>query len=236
MRHQPVRPAVIPIDKPALTCAPANSTILTVPQSQEPDDSTAQQSPMTAAAPHLVPPDHGPPLQRYPMQGCYAQAANHIATVAATTKLFPLANINTHAANIVVDPITGETQEYRHLIKGLNAEIWCRAFANEIGQLASGVGNRMTSGTKNIVFIRHDQVPVVRKVTYGRIVATIRPHKTKQHCVRLNVGGNFINYLGDVRTPTSDMTTAKLLFNIVVSTPDTKFITCDSIISTLTPQ
>jgi hypothetical protein len=51
-------------------------------------------------------------------------------------------------ANTVIDPITGEVQEYRHLVKGLQKDIWTRGFTNGLGRLAQGVGDRMKPGTK----------------------------------------------------------------------------------------
>jgi hypothetical protein len=41
------------------------------------------------------------------------------------------------------------------------------------------------------------------------------------------VGGNKIEYAGDTSTPTADLTTAKLVFNSVVSTPNAEFATGD---------
>ena len=41
------------------------------------------------------------------------------------------------------------------------------------------------------------------------------------------VGSNRINYPGEVATPTADMFVAKILFNSVVSTPGTNFMTMD---------
>jgi hypothetical protein len=44
---------------------------------------------------------------------------------------------------------------------------------------------------------------------------------------RLTVGGNLLICLYDVSAPTSDLTTAKFLFNSVISTPGARFITLD---------
>jgi len=44
---------------------------------------------------------------------------------------------------------------------------------------------------------------------------------------RLTVGGNLNDYPGDVSTKTADLTTAKILFNSGVSTPDAKFMGID---------
>ena len=54
-----------------------------------------------------------------------------------------------------------------------------------------------------------------RTVTYGRIVEKIRPKKAETHRTRLTVGGNLINFPSYVTTTTSDLITAKLIFNIV---------------------
>jgi hypothetical protein len=85
----------------------------------------------------------------------------------------------------------------------------------------------MPTGTDTIHFIKREQVPSERKVTYGRIVATIRPQKSETHRVRPTAGGNRINYPGDVSISTADMTTAKILFNSVISTPDARFMCTD---------
>ncbi len=38
-------------------------------------------------------------------------------------------------------------------------------------------------------------------------------------------GGNLINYPGDCGTPTADLLTVKLMFNIIILTPNAKFMT-----------
>jgi hypothetical protein len=57
-----------------------------------------------------------------------------------------------HLANTVTNPITGKVQEYQHLVKGLQKDIWTRGFANELGRLAQGVGDRMKKGTETKKF------------------------------------------------------------------------------------
>ena len=71
-----------------------------------------------------------------------------------------------------------------HLVKGPTKAIWENSFANEIGRLAQGVGTRMPSGTNTIFFIPKYKVPAVRTVTYGRIVAEIRPQKAETYCTK----------------------------------------------------
>ena len=128
-------------------------------------------------------------------------------------------NLNNAYCNAIIDPTTGQSLEYRHLIKNTSTKkIWNTSFANELGRLANGVGDRI-AGTNTIAFIPKNMVPVGRRVTYGRIVVDFRPHKSEPNRTRLTVGGDKIDYPGEVRTDTADIVTAKLLLNSVVSTP-----------------
>ena len=58
-------------------------------------------------------------------------------------------------------------------------------------------------------------------------MAEIRPRKAETHRTRLTVGGNLINFPGDVTTPTADLITANLIFNSVLSTKNAKFMCAD---------
>jgi hypothetical protein len=81
------------------------------------------------------------------------------------------------------------------------------------------------SGTNTIFFIPQDQVPPPDLVVmYGCIVCERRPHKTEVEHTRLTVGGNIIDYPGDVSTKTTGLSTVKLIFNSVISTPSAKFM------------
>ena len=51
--------------------------------------------------------------------------------------------------------------------------------------------------------------------------------KPKVEHTGLTVGGNLVDYPGDVSTKTADLTTAKILFNSVLSTPGAKFMGID---------
>ena len=123
-----------------------------------------------------------------------------------------------HQANFSIDPTTGASLEYMHLVKGPTKSIWENSFANETGQISQGVGTRIPSGTNTILLIARRKVPSGRTVTYGRIVAKIRPQKSETNHTKLTVGGNLINFPGDVTTPAEDLITAKLIFNSLLST------------------
>ena len=51
--------------------------------------------------------------------------------------------------------------------------------------------------------------------------------RQKKNRTRLTVGGDKINYPGDVRTPTACLLTVELLVNSVVSTAGAEFMTLD---------
>ena len=52
----------------------------------------------------------------------------------------------------------------------------------------------------------------------------MRPENKEKNRTRATLGGNRVNYPGDVGTPTADMLLFKVLLNSVVSTPGAKFI------------
>ena len=111
--------------------------------------------------------------------------------------------------------------EYKQLLTTNNKKLWQTSFANELGRLTQGI--RDIVGTNTCFFIPFSQVPPDRKPTYGRIVVSIRPEKNERHRTRLTVGGNLIDYPGIVSTDTADLTTAKILFNSVISTEGVRF-------------
>ena len=163
------------------------------------------------------------PAHRYARGLTAANHALQMHTLSTTLhKHFPSENF----ACAILDEETGKSLEFRHLIKlDKYREIWMTSFANELGRLAQGIRN--IPGTDTIDFISFSDVPEGETVTYGRIVCTFRPQKDEPNRTRLTVGGNLLVALYDVSTPTADLTTAKLLFNSVISTPGARFITLD---------
>ena len=130
----------------------------------------------------------------------------------------------------VMDKETGKMLNYRNLIRlPKYKEIWSRSSANEFGRLANGVGGRIKNPTNTIKFIMEHEVPKQRKkdVTYGQFVCTVRPEKKEKERTRFTVGGDRINYPGEVATPTADMLVTKMLINSVISTKGARFMTMD---------
>ena len=119
--------------------------------------------------------------------------------------------------------------EYRHLIQSKHATLWKRSFSNELGRLAKGIPPFVKNGTNTIEFIKHSSIPTNKRITYGRIVVVEKPYKEELFRTRLTVGGDKLQYTGETSTPTADLTTIKIFFNHVLSTPNAKFLTCDII-------
>ena len=66
-----------------------------------------------------------------------------------------------------------------------------------------------------------------KKSTYARVVVDFCPQKEDPNRVRITAGGNLIKYAGELTTRTLDLTTAKMLWNSVISTDGEKFMGLD---------
>ena len=82
-------------------------------------------------------------------------------------------------------------------------------------------------GTNSMFFIPVTQLPPGRKATYYRPVCADKPNKENPIRVRGTVGGNLINYPGDVSTKSAGLITAKITFNSVISTPGARCLVID---------
>ena len=96
----------------------------------------------------------------------------------------------------MINTDTGQSLEYSHLTRGPDKDICKTSLANDIGQLAQGVGTIMPTGTNTVFFIPRSAIPAGRTVTYSRLVASIQPLKTKMNRVRVTVGGNRLKFPG----------------------------------------
>ena len=89
------------------------------------------------------------------------------------------------------------------------------------------MGSTVPTGTDTLSFISPGQISDGRKATYLRVVVADRPEKPQPRRVRWTVGGNRVQYPGDVTTKTADLVTAKTLFNSVISTTGARYMTID---------
>jgi hypothetical protein len=125
------------------------------------------------------------------------------------------------------NPDTGKLAEYSELSQCSEGALWIESCKDEFGRLCQGHGTDMPSGTDTMFFIPFQNIPKGKKATYLRIVAAYRPEKPNPRRVRFTVGGDRIEYDGDVSTKTADMTTVKILLNSTISTPGARFMTGD---------
>jgi hypothetical protein len=131
-----------------------------------------------------------------------------------------------HQANAVIHPVTGKEMEYMAIMKDPRLQpLWTRRFGNECGRLFQGI--RDIPGTDTSVFIKLTNIPKDRKITYGKIVCDYKPHKKEKEGVRQTVGGEKLDYSGDVATSTADITTFKILINSTLSTKDADIMMTD---------
>jgi hypothetical protein len=146
-----------------------------------------------------------------------------------TRKITQLEN-EVHQAMAVMDADTGKLLNYCQLMWSTKyRDAWSLSSANEFGWLANGVGGCIKNPTNIIQFINQHEVPKeqMKDVTYGQFVCTVEPKKAEPNCTRFTVGGDRINYPGEVATMTAEMLVAKMLFNSVISTRGAQFMTMD---------
>ena len=117
--------------------------------------------------------------------------------------------------------------KYPHLIYGPDSATWVKAIANDLRRLAQGVGTRMPTSANTVFFVSKSSIPYDRRVTYSRMVATIRPTKAKVNRVCVAVGGNRLDFLGATTTHCASLTTTKCLLNSPIPTSDAQFMTLD---------
>jgi hypothetical protein len=129
------------------------------------------------------------------------------------------ANPTPPIANAVLHPKTGANLSYCQILNGPNAKTWINGCTNEIGWLAQARANTPITGTNTIHFRKHSNFPPGRKATYVRIVVNICPQKAEPHRLCYTVGGNIIEYSGNVSTPTANITTIKLVISSMLSAP-----------------
>jgi hypothetical protein len=131
-----------------------------------------------------------------------------------------------HHANAVIRPVTGKEMEYSALMKDPRLQpLWTQGFGNECGRLFQGI--RDIPETDTCFFTTLKNIPEDRKITYGKIFCDDKPHKQEKERVWLTVGGDRLDYAGDVATSTADIKTFKILINSTLSTEEAAMMRMD---------
>ena len=96
--------------------------------------------------------------------------------------------------------------------------------SNEFGRVAQGVGG-------NRHYSLYQQRRRAKRQSYGCYICPVyvqySTRKRRENRTRCVAGGDKINYLFDVETPTDDMLLVNKLFNSIISTKGAKFMTTD---------
>ena len=123
---------------------------------------------------------------------------------------------------------TGRSMEYRDLLADpTTRDVWLHSAANEFGRLAQGLPDNHVGATNTIFFIPVTKVPRNKHPTYVRFVCSFRPQKPEPYRTHITVGGNLIDYPGNLSMKVADMTTFKILVNSTLSTPGAKWLGLD---------
>jgi hypothetical protein len=131
---------------------------------------------------------------------------------------------------VVMDKDMGKFLNCRQLMNNPKyKKAWNLSAANEFRQLANGIGGRIKNPINTIKFTSQHEVPedCRKDITYGQFVCLVRPEKVKPNQMHLTVGGDRIDYPGEVTTLTTEMLVAKMPFNSVISTKGLKFMIMD---------
>jgi hypothetical protein len=140
----------------------------------------------------------------------------------------------THVQNImsmpntcyIIHPQTGKEMEYQDIMKVPKLkQLWERGMGKECGQKFQGLGD--IKGTNTFFFVETNNIPNDHKITYCNIVCDLKPHKKEQDSVIITFVGNRLDYTCKVATPTSDITTFKILINSTLSTEDAEMMIMD---------
>ena len=87
--------------------------------------------------------------------------------------------------------------------------------------------NTDAKGTNTVTFIHPISLPPGKKAAYLHVCGNYCPQKADPFRIRWTVGRNLIEYEGETYTQNADITTAKLLFNSILSTTNAKFLGID---------
>jgi hypothetical protein len=171
--------------KPPMELQPEPNPALSIPEPVTNPIQTTPSPTNTAPAaterpsnlPTVIPFDddeYEPPSEPEPR---YNLRSRHNIVMSAI-ELVDEANARGIVVNAVIDEETGDSLEYRHLIKHPTyKEVWTKSYANELGRLTEGI--RDIPGTKTMQFIRKSDIPKdrLKNVAYSKIVVVERPHK-----------------------------------------------------------
>jgi hypothetical protein len=132
----------------------------------------------------------------------------------------------------MVHTITGKhiTSYHKLMQDPATSEIWMTAFGKDFGSMSQGNNKTGTKGMDAMFVMNPQDVPNIPKnqpSTFAKVVVVYPLQKEDPHQIRITAGGNLISYPGELTTRTADMTTAKLHWNSILSTPKARYMCLD---------
>ena len=167
-------------------------------------------------------------VEKYPHIPTYEKYSHKRVTRQSSKHAYVLSNAPQFALyGNAINPDTNQPAEYLELSQCSDGPAWMASASEEFGRLAQGNGTTVKTGTDTIRFIHLKDIPQGKTITYLKIVVADRPEKTNPKRVRATIGGDRIKYDGDTSTKAAELTTCKIYFNSVISTPNAKCLTGD---------
>ena len=145
----------------------------------------------------------------------------------ATVQTIPFESYESAYLGHAVNPDTGRIANYRTLATSSQGKQWEQGNADEFGRLLNGNGTTMKTGTNTMKFIDPADMPNDAAFTYLSLICAYRPEKEQPFRVRGVIGGDRLQYAGDVSTKTASLDTVKLHFNHIISTEGGRHATTD---------
>ena len=113
----------------------------------------------------------------------------------------------------------------QHLMKGPDKPKCTKSISNYIGFLF--LGTRYIEGKYTCLLIHCFELPWHRNVTYCRIVCDIRYQNKETYRFNITIGSNKLTQSVSVSILNAYLTTSKLHCNIILLTPDTRYLIVD---------
>jgi hypothetical protein len=133
----------------------------------------------------------------------------------------------------MVHPITDETiSSYKKLMNDpATAGVWQTTFGKDFGGMAQGCNKMGQKGTNAMFVMTKAEIARAlvagKKITYKNPVVNHRPQKEDPNRIPITAGGNLIQYESELSVRTTDINSAKLHWNSVVSTDDARYMCLD---------
>ncbi len=111
------------------------------------------------------------------------------------------------------------------------AKVWQTAFGKVFRGMAQGDNKTGQKGTNAIFVMKHNELAKIlqtgKKLTFAHLLVNHRPQKEDPNQIRITAMGNLVNYDGELSVQTADINTAKMHWNSIISTKNTKYMCLD---------